>query len=128
MRLINPGPGEYCDRLSILALKIAHGRSRSLPVDHFTREWAAILTKIAATPIGGPFVEQYTQLVVVNARLWQAEDDLRAYRRAGVGGPEVADLAFLIQALNDERAALVAAINKLTGNHVGAEKIEEDRR
>ena len=123
MRLINPGPGEYCDRLSILALKIAYGTDQGRSVDHFQKEWAVILPKLTAGSLHGPFLETYTQLVVVNARLWREEDVLREYRQAGRVCVEAAEVAFGIQALNDERARLVQLINQATGNHVGEEKI-----
>ena len=63
----------------------------------------------------------------VNAALWRAEDELRAYRlTSGDLSREVLSIvtcAFQIQSLNDQRAALVAAINKLTGDHLGEEKL-----
>ena len=125
MRLINPGPGEYCDRLSILALKISHGEDRGVSTDHFRKEWAAILPKLCAVS-GTAFLETYTKLVVVNARLWQAEDRLREFRAAGGELEAVAQVAYQIQALNDARAGLIAGINKQTGNHVGEEKLVEE--
>ena len=128
MRLINPGPGEYADRLSILALKIAYGTDQGRSVDHFQKEWAVILPKLTAGSLHGPFLETYTQLVVVNARLWRAEDALRGWRegRPGLTESDTAQIiacAFGIQALNDERARLVQLINQATGNHVGEEKL-----
>ncbi|MGH7534415.1 MAG: hypothetical protein ACREMG_02395, partial [Gemmatimonadales bacterium] len=78
-RLINPGLGDYLDRLAILELKIQHGESAGKDVGHFCRERNAILPKVATISTGFP-IEDYTSLVVVNSRLWRAEDELREGR------------------------------------------------
>lgn len=122
-RLINFGPGEIVDRLSILALKLTHGQAAGKSVDHFQAEWDALVKY----PI--PFIElpvaNVIRLTTVNGLLWQAEDDLRKWR-PGLTDYEahlVADLAFRIQDLNDQRATLVQTINQVTGTSVGSEKL-----
>lgn len=122
-RLIAFGPGEIVDRLTILDLKLAHGGG-----DHFAHERSDLLIQLALThvPPAGWFKEAL-QLALINGLLWRAEDDLRAYRRGPTGSitgpPEVAQLAFRIQDLNDQRAALIATINHLTGHPTAPEKI-----
>lgn len=128
-RLINPGAGDYADRLTILALKLLFGEQAGkepAALKHFRDERNAILAKLALAP---PAIESLTELGAVNAVLWHAEDDLRAHRDTPIGARAqwtgfagktfaelVVDLAFRIQALNDRRAQLVAAINQKAGD------------
>lgn len=132
MRLLDYGLGEVLDRLSILALKISHATDLGKPTDHFTRERAKLLVQ-AQTRVVGKVFECYAELAVVNARLWHAEDGLRGLRKTA--GPNLSlsaneagaalQLAFEIQQLNDRRAALVAAINRESGDAAaeGEEKL-----
>lgn len=127
-RLINPGTGDYLDRLTILALKLLYGEQAGKETKHFRDERNAILGKVGLKTLD---LEGLTELATVNAALWHAEDQLRdcrnrpeAARAEWVGSiaggktflQEVCDLAFRIQALNDRRAALVTALNQKAGD------------
>ena len=117
-RLINFGLGEVCDRLSILSLKILHGRAKEVDVAHFEREREALVVKLLAHG-AAKWIEWYAQLAAVNAALWAAEDQLRRLRDIGPSvnnTDEIVDVAFRIQELNDQRAALVAQINSYVGD------------
>jgi hypothetical protein len=130
-RLVNIGAGEVTDRLTILSLKILHGRAAGKPTDHFARERDVLLTQIRARTLNGSWFAQVLELAAVNAALWQAEEALRALRRDlqpggakdGNGWGDAGLLAVRIQDLNDQRAALVASINTHTGECDGAEKL-----
>jgi hypothetical protein len=132
-RLMNPGIGDYLDRLTILELKVQYGNAAGKNVEHFERERGQVLGKInGSTRVQ---TEMLTALAVVNARLWQAEDQLREYRRNpqellsvtnAVTLPqlvEVRNLAFRIQDMNDHRAALIRQINAHSGDDQGPEKL-----
>lgn len=123
MRLINYGTGEILDRLTILSLKLLYGDQAGKDTSHFRNERNALVVKINAGK-GFP-VEQGLELAAVNAALWQAEDEIREYRRnaANIDPLTVADVAFRIQALNDRRAELIAQINASTGEAAGQEKL-----
>lgn len=113
-RLINPGLGEYVDRLTIVALKCASG------AEGFDEEHSALARRIETYVLpastDGHWPRQLTTLAAVNAQIWQAEDQLRAMRAIPTEtGTTVAALAFRIQALNDERAACINALNDLGG-------------
>jgi hypothetical protein len=114
MRLVGYGLGEIADRLTILELKILHGTAAGKDVEHFVGEQERLWAKITA--VDWRCVPSWTRLAVVNAALWHAEDELRAYRAHGYQSIEgtVAAVAFRIQFLNDERARLVAEINRLS--------------
>jgi hypothetical protein len=132
MRLINPGAGEYVDRLTIVQLKILFGTEAGADVSHFVHERAALCTRLAAARVR---LEDLTELAAVNAAIWHNEDGLRALRLlpdarraqwAGTGqtyAEEAAARGFRSQALNDQRAALVHAINEGAGDDLGKEKL-----
>jgi hypothetical protein len=136
VRLVNYGPGEIVDRLTILALKILYGGQASKPVEHFEQERNVLLTQLRGRELNGAWFEQAIALGALNGALWRAEDELRVLRHqspevraqwTGFVGQtwvdEVARLAVRIQVLNDQRAVLIEAINKLTGDHQGSEKL-----
>jgi hypothetical protein len=124
-RLINPGTGELLDRLSILSLKILHGKLATRDVTHFENERNVLLGKLRAGNSFERWIEEYCALGAVNAALWYAEDELRKHRAEweGVAYVEVIHCAFKIQDLNDQRAVLIGAINQRTGEHYGEEKL-----
>lgn len=120
MRLINFGPGEIVDRLTILALKILYGTDQGKDVKHFEQERNALLPKLPSlTP---RVVEHTLELAATNAAIWQNEDLLRSLRTSPVNG-EAALVAHRSQRLNDRRAELVSLININTGDHNGSEKV-----
>jgi hypothetical protein len=129
-RLANPGLGDILDRLSILALKIVHGEDRGRDISPFVAERAALLRQLVDDPNSLPnigtalstalFFAQM-ELGAVNAALWQAEDQLRAWRGPSAP-PSPEELAVRIQALNDRRAALIDDLNDVSGRLIAAEK------
>lgn len=126
MRLVNCGPGEWSDRLSILSLKILVGQEQQKDITHFRTEQTALLTSIRARTLNGTWFEQVLELAAVNSLLWHAEDDLREYRAKGqtkANTDEIVELAFRIQELNDRRAGLVQDINVRAGETAGMEKL-----
>lgn len=141
MKLVNYGPGEISDRLTILSLKILVGTEQGKDISHFKSEQAVLLAQIRSRSLNGSWFESVLELAAVNGQLWQAEDALRQERKHAAvyatsdstgntfaeenarTAARVMPLAFRIQALNDRRAALVAAINTHTGDHVGLEKL-----
>lgn len=127
MKLVNPGPGEQTDRLTILALKILFGAEAGKDVAHFERERAVLLTQVRARA-SQVDLEAVLALAAVNAALWHAEDDLRALRGADISSGtgvalRVCGIAFRIQELNDQRAGLVGEINARLGDNSGEEKV-----
>lgn len=117
------------DRLTVLSLKILIGTERGKPVTHFQTEQTALLQMLRSRTVNGAWLEQVLELAAVNGQLWQAEDQLRAFRQADqlVGSDvdpiAVKQWAFRIQALNDRRAALVAEINARSGDGEAPEKL-----
>lgn len=128
MRLINFGPGEIADRLSILALKILYAKQARRPVEHFERERNALIPKFVQPT--GLIIEHMLELGATNAGVWQGEDALRRYRQDGTidgftseGLYAIAAIAFRLQELNDRRHQLISLINSNAGETTGAEKV-----
>lgn len=123
-RLVNPGPGEQFDRLSVLGLKLLFGTEAGKDTSHFERERAVLLTQVRASNRGDWGV--VLELAAVNAALWHAENQLRDLREGydpktgAVPGQEMTLLqaghvAFRIQSLNDRRAELIGQLNAEAG-------------
>jgi len=134
-RLVNIGAGEIVDRLTILALKILYAGQQGKPTEHFEQERNALLVMLRGRELNSGWFEHTIALAAVNGALWRVEDQMRELRNlpngeraewAGFGqtfNERVVTTAFRIQELNDERARLVETINKLTGDHLGSEKL-----
>jgi hypothetical protein len=128
-RLVNPGIGDLCDRLTILALKILYGSEGGKDTQHWEAERASLLAQVRSRELNGPWFEGLLELAAVNACLWQTEDDLRAMRlmteHAYTAGDldRIRQIAFRTQVLNDRRAELVHAISKAAGDERGQEKL-----
>ena len=140
-KIVNVGVGEIVDRLTVLALKIGTGEDRHQDTTHWRNEQTILVSAICGRTLNGSWFKLALDLAAVNGMLWHAEDDLRALRgqhRAETSpdstgktgefsGPRIlqqaSTCAFRVQALNDQRTNLITEINKLTGDHLGPEKI-----
>ncbi len=107
MRLLNYGPGEVWDRLTILARKMVEASPDVQYVGDspYHKEFIELLSGLCK--------QSNTVLVLgaVNAAIWQREDDLRRFRIAGGNLDEAVATACEIQRLNDRRADLVQHLN-----------------
>jgi hypothetical protein len=128
-RLVNPGAGEIFDRLTILQLKQSYAAEQGRDTGHWKTEAAALLVKVQARALSGVTLEQILELSTVNALIWHAEDDLRAWRIPSDRVYTTADLdqirilAFRLQRVNDRRAQLVTMINCNIGDDAPKEKV-----
>jgi hypothetical protein len=130
---MNPGAGDVTDRLTILALKILHYAAAGKSVDHLVSERNALLGKLRGRELNGSWFEQVLELGAVNSALWHLTDELRRMddkiRSYTMTDPSrsseleyAGEMGLEILHLNDRRAALVEAINVLSGEHLGSEK------
>jgi hypothetical protein len=97
---------------------VAAGKS----VTHFETERERLISLLETqSPVK---VKLLLELAAVNALLWQAEDAMRAMRAEHDPDLDlVQQVAFRIQDLNDQRAALVAQINQEAGVGTAPEKL-----
>ena len=116
MSLSAPTVGDITDRLTILSLNML---SDSTAVE-WRQERTSLMAKLRAQTLNGAWFTALLDLATVNGALWHAEDMMREFRQEGTPtsdyGPwgPIVDCAFRIQALNDQRKALIAAIDKET--------------
>ena len=116
MRVLNPGPGEVVDRLTIVARKIVEGKEKA---EHFHKEMEELFhwwENRSFGEVNEGFAKAAYLLAAVNAALWQLEDKVREFREGRPPGTaDFSQLAFRIQQLNDRRAELVKEINAQYG-------------
>ncbi|CAE7559750.1 flbA, partial [Symbiodinium microadriaticum] len=108
--LIEIGPGELCDRLSILSLKAQHLERGSR-----LSRIAEVLDRLRSVRDGLSFdadiIRLESELVEVNRELWEVEDALHAAECRKVFGDAYIALARRVQKLNTRRSELKAAID-----------------
>ncbi len=107
--LIEIGPGELADRLSILELKVARAPHEA----GLLAARDALASKRARMPL--PRLAEETALAQVNAELWATEDRIRRAEACGDFGSGFVALARRIIALNGRRSDLKAAIDRRGG-------------
>ena len=118
--LIEASNGEIIDKLTILSLKL----------DHITEEEKLVNIKKehdilaeAAKKIGiNKNNELYVQMMVVNKKLWEIEDKIRACEKKKDFGKEFIELARSVYMVNDERSRIKRKINVETGSDLLEEK------
>jgi tetratricopeptide (TPR) repeat protein len=114
--------GELIDKITILRIKA----ERIADPDKLAnvRRELALLERLAQDEglAGAPVDNLAGQLAMVNARLWDVEDALRICEREQDFGPTFVAMARSVYAMNDERAALKRAINRLSGSALMEEK------
>ena len=112
--MIEIGPGELCDRLSILRLKAKHGQGLpSAPALRQARD--ELENRRAALDLGPQVEEQEDELAEVNRMLWEIESAIRARERMGDFSREYVQLAHQVPRLNDRRSALKKRIDRACG-------------
>jgi uncharacterized small protein (DUF1192 family) len=113
--------GELIDKITILRIKSDKIRAAAAH-KNVSNELARLMQIRAglelATDLGG--LEE--QLLEVNLRLWNVEDDLRDLERRRDFGERFVDLARSVYTLNDRRAALKREINTVTSSAIIDEK------
>lgn len=108
--LIEIGPGELCDRLSILSLKAQHleqGSQRSRVGEALDR----LRSLRNGLSFDAGLTRLESELADVNRALWEIEDALHAAERRKVFGDAYIALARRVQKLNGRRCELKAAID-----------------
>lgn len=114
---IEISPGELVDRTTILRLKSAHITD--------PQKWALVhlelgrhedlLASLRPDATLRPLVDR---LFVINARLWEIEDNIRICERTLDFGPQFIKLARDVYRTNDERSATKREIDQLLGSAI----------
>jgi tetratricopeptide (TPR) repeat protein len=114
--------GELIDKITILRIK-AERIADADKLGNVRRE-LALLEALAQAEglVGAPLESLVDSLVATNTRLWEVEDAVRICERDSDFGPRFVALARSVYVINDERAALKRAINRLFGSALVEEK------
>jgi hypothetical protein len=123
--LIEIGPGELIDRITILEIKLENIRDEAKLVN-VRREYALSMRALRSEVPKSAALDALTAgLKEVNGKLWRIEDALRALERAESFGREFIGLARSVYRMNDRRAALKREINCLLASSIIEEKSYE---
>jgi hypothetical protein len=113
--------GELIDKITILRIKadkIRDGAARR----NIGYELERLVQIRAGLALAADLGEMEEQLLDVNLRLWNVEDDLRDLERLGDFGARFVALARSVYTLNDHRSALKRRINAVTSSSIVEEK------
>ena len=114
--------GELIDKITILRIK-AERIADADKLGNVRRELALLEALAKEEGLVGAALESLVdELAAANTRLWDVEDAVRVCERDKDFGPRFVALARSIYAINDERAALKRALNRLFSSALVEEK------
>jgi hypothetical protein len=120
--LIEVGPGELIDKITILAIK-SERMSDEGKLRNVRHEFAVLdAARRAHIPASAELTKLEAGLKSVNETLWVIEDDIRQCEADKDFGQKFVELARAVYKQNDKRAALKKDINLLTGSSIIEEK------
>jgi 3-methyladenine DNA glycosylase/8-oxoguanine DNA glycosylase len=123
--MIENGPGELIDRITILEIKLENIRDQAKLVNirhEYELSLATLRKEIAET---AELTRLTAELKAVNAELWRIEDEIRTQERAGTFGETFVAIARSVYRTNDRRAAIKRKINDLFESKIVEEKSYE---
>lgn len=120
--LIDVGPGELIDKITILQIK-SERMSDETKLKNVRHELAVLdAARKQHIPASSELTRLEADLKAVNGALWVIEDDIRQCEADKNFGQTFIDLARSVYIQNDKRAALKKEINLLTGSSIVEEK------
>ena len=125
MLLVEVAPGELIDKITILEIKLQKINDKA-SLAHVRQEYEILTKTLRANIVETAELRALTdELRVVNAKLWDIEDDIRKHERAMDFGPTFVELARSVYRSNDRRAATKRKINQLLNSVIMEEKSYE---
>ena len=118
--------GELIDKITILEIKQTHIKS-PIALANINKELSYLNEIIEnSTGVAEPISDLKQQLLDVNKRLWQVEDDIRDKELKQDFDIGFIELARRVYRLNDERAKLKKSINQVLNSELVEEKSYRD--
>lgn len=118
--------GELVDKITILLIK-SERITDSEKLAHVQKELDLLTKRLESVPGGRlQFKELESELLRVNGKLWEIEDDIREKERAGEFDQRFIELARAVYITNDQRFALKNEINQQAGSAVREVKSYKD--
>ncbi len=117
--------GELVDKISILIIKQKNITDET-KLDHVKKE-LDFLQKILMNYVQQEEINNYLEnLININSKLWNIEDDIRECERKKLFDQTFIDLARSVYFTNDERAKVKNDINKTFGSEIVEVKSYEE--
>ena len=117
--------GELVDKISILIIKQKNITDET-KLDHVKKE-LDFLQKTLMNYVQQEEIDNYLEnLININSKLWNIEDDIRECERKKLFDQSFIDLARSVYFTNDERAKLKNDINKTFGSELVEVKSYEE--
>ena len=113
--------GELIDKLSILQVK--KGKVKNPDKLKFIEKVYGLLLSMSSEYFNNvDIISTYKELVDVNTKLWEVEDELRVIENTKVFDDKFIELARAVYYTNDERFRLKDKINSLTNSEIKEQK------
>ena len=117
--------GELVDKISILIIKQKNITDET-KLDHVKKEYD-FLQKTLMNYVQQEEIKNYLEnLININSKLWNIEDDIRECERKKLFDQTFIDLARSVYFTNDERAKVKNDINKIFGSELVEVKSYEE--
>ena len=113
--------GELIDKLSILQVKKSKVKNPD-KLKFIEKEYGLLLSMSSEYFNNVEIIETYKELVDVNLKLWEVEDELRVIENTKVFDNKFIELARAVYYTNDERFRLKDRINNLTNSEIKEQK------
>jgi hypothetical protein len=107
--------GEIIDKLTIIEIKLENITNPE-KLEHLKNEWG-VLEKVSEEIIAKSH-PLYQELLGLNRKLWDIEDQIRDLEQQKDFGADFIELARLVYFTNDKRAEAKRKINELTGSNL----------
>lgn len=119
---VEVSPGELIDKITILEIK-AERIADPGKLANVHRELRSLTATREKELAPSPELNEFTaELLRINERLWEIEDDIRDCERKRDFGERFIELARAVYRTNDRRAAAKRSINELLGSELVEEK------
>lgn len=117
--------GEIVDKISILEIKSKKITDQT-KLKNIKKEFNVLLSTTIKTIDWISASELYLELVEINSKLWDIEDDIRIKEKNKEFDSEFIELARSVYYTNDERFRVKSEINKKFDSNLMEEKSYED--
>lgn len=117
--------GDILDKMSILVIKFMR-ISDADKIKNVRSEMISIMTVFTNLVRNDACAVEYIDLLYVNSKLWEIEDEIRVLEKSKDFGERFVELARSVYIMNDERARIKKRINKITNSDIVEEKSYSD--
>tara|TARA_A100001011_G_scaffold16820_1_gene17540 strand:- start:25620 stop:26024 length:405 start_codon:yes stop_codon:yes gene_type:complete len=127
MPKVNISIGELLDKMSILEIKLKKVNDVS-KLKNINKEYETLksVSKTIESINPTEFADLYAELLVVNNKLWEIEDNIRIFEKEKKFDQNFIEIARDVYINNDYRFAIKTKINRVFNSDIVEEKDYED--